>query len=279
MRIELGVVVVTHESAAVLPRLIDSLREWEPHARVVVVDNASPSGPPPVEPPHELVTLEHNGGYGVGCNAGARRLAGVTHIAFLNPDIRLHGRSLSQLAAGLAQRPRAGIATGPVVDPAGKRVAAVWGPTSAMRAFWMGTGWRLPRLRRMVGRVAGTGAFTSSASLASDELLVDGHVLGGAMVVDAVCFAELGGFDERYFMFWEDADLCQRARARGWTVHLLPAESIEHAAGTSSAGVVDAQRWQWYLDGADRFTGRHLAVPRAAAVRGALRLGRSLRRR
>jgi GT2 family glycosyltransferase len=245
---------------------------------VVVVDNASPSGPPAVEPPIELVALDRNGGYGAGCNAGAQRLGDATHVAFLNPDIRLSGPSLTQLASGLARRPHAGIATGPVVAPAGERVASVWGPTSTARALWMAAGWRAPRLRRTVGRVVRGGVMTSSTSMASDDMLVDGHVLGGAMVVDAECFSEVGGFDERYFMFWEDADLCHRARQRGWTVHLLPADPVEHAAGTSSAGVGDAQRWQWYVDGADRFTRQHLGGPRGVAVRTALRLGHAIRR-
>ena len=279
MRVDLGVVIVAYESAAVLPGLLSDLAVQEPGVRVVVVDNASPSGPPAVDAPFELVTLDRNRGYGAGCNAGASLLGDATHVAFLNPDIRLSGPSLSQLAAGLAAHPGAGIATGPIVDPAGERVAAAWGPTSSIRALWMATGWQAPRLRKAAGRLASRGALTSSASLAGDEMLVDGHVLGGAMVVDARCFVELGGFDEGYFMFWEDADLCHRARQRGWTVQLLPADPLEHAAGTSSAGVKEEQRWRWYLDGADRFARQHLSQPRASTVRAALRLGRTLRRR
>ena len=278
MVIDLGVVVVTYESAAVLPGLLADLATHEPHAHVVVADNASPSGPPDVPAGVELLACARNGGYGAGCNAGAHHLGEATHLAFLNPDIRLHGPSLTQLATGLAERARAGIATGPVVSPEGERVASVWGPTSTARALWMAAGWQAPRLRRTVGRVAGRGVLASSASLARDEMLVEGHVLGGAMVVDVRCFRELGGFDERYFMFWEDADLCHRARQLGWTVQMLPADPIEHAAGTSSAGVRDAQRWQWYLEGADRFTRQHLSPARAGAVRGALRVGRRLRR-
>lgn len=279
MAVDLGVVVVTYESAVVLPGLLADLATHEPDARVVVVDNASQSGAPDVPAGVELLARDSNGGYGAGCNAGAQVLREATHLAFLNPDIRLHGPSLTRLATGLAERNRAGIATGPVITPQGERVVSAWGPTSTARALWMAAGWQAPRLRRAVGRVASRGALTSSASLANDELLVDGHVLGGAMVVDVGCFRELGGFDERFFMFWEDADLCLRARQRGWTVHLLPAEPIEHAAGTSSAGVGDGQRWRWYVDGADRFARQHLSLPRAVGVRAALRIGRRFRRR
>ena len=275
----LGVVIVAYESAGVLPGLLADLASHEPDVRVIVVDNASPSGPPHVEPPVELLVLDRNRGYGAGCNAGARLLTDSTHLAFLNPDIRLSAPSLTQLAAGLTDRPRAAIATGPIVDPLGRRVPSAWGPTSIMRAGWMAAGWQAPRLRSAVGRYLGRGAFTSSASTANDELLVDGHVLGGAIVVDVRAFAELGGFDERYFMFWEDADLCHRARQRGWTVHLLPADPIQHAAGTSSANVSQGQRWRWYVEGADRFAQSHMSTARGDAVRAALRLGHLVRRR
>lgn len=274
----LGVVVVTYESAAVLSPLLEDLRTVEPDARVVVVDNASPSGPPPVPGPAELLRLPDNRGYGAACNAGARHLEGVSHIAFLNPDVRLRGPSLSQLAAGLATRRKAGVATGPVVGPRGERVPSAWAPTSPARAIWFASGWRLPRTRAAVGRILrGRGVMASAASMTDQEMTVSGHVLGGAMVVDAGCFEQVGGFDERFFMFWEDADLCLRAQQAGWTVHLLPCEPIQHVEGTSSAGVTTGQRWRWYVEGADLFARKHLSAPRRLALHAALSAGRALR--
>lgn len=273
-----GIVVVTYESRAVLPGLLASLREYESRAWCVVVDNASPSGPPDPGETIELVRLDRNLGYGAACNAGARTFGdSVDVLAFLNPDVRLRAPSLTALADGLAARPRVGVATGPVVDGDGRRVASAWGPTSAARALWFATGWEAPRARAVVGRVLRRGITTSGASMVRSEMEVDGHVLGGAMLVRRVCFEEVNGFDERYFMYWEDADLCARARANGWKVAVLPCPPVMHQSGTSSEDISDDARWQWYVKGAEHFAERHLPWWRRTLLLKTLKIGRALR--
>ena len=275
----IAAVVVTYESAAVLPGLLASLHAHEPGVRVVVVDNASASGPPDVGAHAELVSLPDNRGYGAACNVGWHHVAdaGADIIAFLNPDVRVTGPSLTELARAMTARPDVGVATGPVVDADGRRVPSAWGDTSAARALWFAAEWEAPRTRALLGRVRSGGVATSGASVVADELDVDGHVVGGAMVVTAACIRELGGFDDGFFMFWEDADLCARACAVAWRVALLPCTPIVHVAGTSSAGVDDEQRWRWYLDGARRFASKHLSPARARRLEVALGLGRRLR--
>jgi N-acetylglucosaminyl-diphospho-decaprenol L-rhamnosyltransferase len=278
---KVAAVVVAHRSAARLPGLLGTLGRAEPGVQVVVVDSGSPGGPPAVPPSVHLVALDDNVGFGRAGNAGVAAAGDEWDVvALLNPDVRLAGPSLTELAAALADRPDVGVATGPVVDAEGTRSPSAWGPTSALRAFWFASGWRLPRARRLVGRLAGRagGALTSSRTLVEDDLRVDGHVLGGAMVVRRACWDELGGFDPRYFLYWEDADLCHRARALGWEVRVLPCTPIVHEAGTSSEGVVDAQRWDWYVEGADVFASEHLTPWRRLLLLGALRLGRAMRR-
>lgn len=282
MSAHIGVIVVTHRSAAVLPDLLTSLAAHEPGVETVVVDSGSGTDLPMVPPEIEIVALANNEGFASACNAGAASLLDkdVDHLICLNPDVRLQGPSLTQLVNGLRQRPRVGIATGPVVDGSGKRVSSAWGPTSPARAAWFASGLQLPRLRGAVGRLlpAAGGMATATATLASDDVLVDGHVLGGAMAVRRECWEELGGFDEDYFLYWEDADLCHRARQRGWEVRVLPCTPIVHQAGTSSAGVVEEQRWRWYVDGAETFARKHLDDRGRRRLLAALRWGRRLRR-
>lgn len=280
----IGVVVVTHESGRVLEGLLDGLREHEPAARVVVVDSASPSGPPAVDPPVEILALKRNVGFGTACNRGVAALrdihSDIDVVVCLNPDVRLQGPSLTQLAGGLLERPVTGVATGPVVDGAGARVASAWGPTSAARAFAFGTGWDLRPLRSAVARLLPTagGVNTSGRTLIEDDVLVDGFVLGGAMAVTTACWDAVGGFDERYFLFWEDADLCKRARDAGYEVRTLPATPFVHVRGTSSDAVLPEQRWRWYVEGARLYAATHLTARRASILLLALRVGRSLGR-
>jgi N-acetylglucosaminyl-diphospho-decaprenol L-rhamnosyltransferase len=270
----LACVVVAYRSERPLQTLLRTIRLHEPRAAVLVVDNASPEGSPSLAKPVEVHTLAENRGYGAACNVGAARVSTSTeYLAFLNPDLALQGPTLSLLLDEFERRPQLGIATGPIVDENNQRVASAWGAPSITRAFWAATGWQLPRLRAVVGRLLRSGASQSGASMRNRPLEVDGHVLGGAMMVRRDCFAQLGGFDERFFLYWEDADLCTRARAAGWAVMMLPAIPMLHVEGTSSAGVSDEQRWTWYREGAERYAKLHLRPWRARALLIAMDLG------
>jgi N-acetylglucosaminyl-diphospho-decaprenol L-rhamnosyltransferase len=266
-------VVVTHRSERPLRVLLQSIRTHEPHVAVLVVDNATPEGAPSASPA-EVIRLSDNRGDGAACNIGvAASPDNAEYIALLNPDLQLQGPTLALLANEFERRPELGIATGPVEDEDRRRVASAWGAPSVARAFWAATGWQWPRLRAAVGRALRTGANQSGASMSDRQLEVEGHVLGGAMVVRRDCFEQIGGFDESFFLYWEDADLCARARTAGWKVMMLPVTPMVHVEGTSSAGVTSAQRWSWYRQGAARYAQLHLSPWRAKAFLAALDMG------
>jgi GT2 family glycosyltransferase len=62
-------------------------------------------------------------------------------------------------------------------------------------------------------------------------------VSGSCVLVRREAFTEIGGFDERYFLYWEDADLCRRLRNAGWTVRFRPDAQVLHAGARSSRTV------------------------------------------
>lgn len=275
----IGVVVVTHASDRVLPGLLASLRRHEPDAQVVVVDDASPGGPPDVGG-HHLVVSPQRRGYGAACNRGvaALRPLDVDLVALLNPDIRLTDDSLTQVAAEFERRPKVGLATGPVVTPTGERLPSAWGPTSVRRALAFAAGYELVRMRAAAGAKLRARVATADASTVLDDLRVEGHVGGGAMVARRRCFEELGGFDEEFFLYWEDADLCHRARSAGWEIRVLPCTPLVNAAEPGSDGVADEDRWEWFVAGARRFGHKHLVPGQARQLEAALELGRRLNR-
>ncbi len=282
-----GTVIVSYESQAVLPRLLASLARYEPEIPVVVVDNASPSGKPDISAYRDagagrnglldLVVLPENRGYGVACNLGVERLRAYEprYLAFLNPDIRLAGPSLTELAHSLGARPRVGVVSGPVVDEEGKRVHSVWGPNSQLRALWFSSAWPGRRARALIRRLMRRGLSSSRTLL--EDLRSEGHVLGGVMVVRAVCFDEVGGFDEDFFLYWGDADLCERIRLQGAEVRIFDCTAFVHAPASGSKGIDDEQRWEWYAEGARTFARKHLSPGQAQQLEAALELGHRLR--
>ncbi|MBW3577813.1 MAG: glycosyltransferase family 2 protein [Actinobacteria bacterium] len=273
----IGAVVVAYESHAVLPPLLASFAVHEPDVPVVVVDNDSPSGTPPVPDDVELIRLGDNRGYGAAANVGAARLLELEarHLAFLNPDIRLDGRSLSEIAAKLTNLPKVGVASGPVRDSEGHVVHSALGPNATMRALWFTSGWQSRRTRMLIKRLLSRGV--RHTTHLEDALRIEGHVLGGVMVITADCFEDVGGFDEDYFLYWEDADICERVRRAGAEIRIVDCRPFVHAPTTSTPGVADEQRWTWYVEGARTFAQKHLPAGQASQLDAALALGRRLR--
>jgi N-acetylglucosaminyl-diphospho-decaprenol L-rhamnosyltransferase len=278
MTTRIGVVIVTHESADQLPGLLESLAEHEPAAKVVVVDDASPSGPPDAGDATLIVSPE-NRVFAASCNLGvaALRRSDPRYVAFLNPDVRLAGPSLTEIADLLRHRRKVGIATGPIEDPDGKRLPSAWGPTSVRRALAYAAGFEPVRLRSAAGGNLMPRVAMSQVSRVEDDARVEGHVIGGTMVARLACLDDVGGFDEEFFLYWEDADLCHRARAAGWEIRVLPCTPFVHPR---SDGVTeqDDRRWQWFVAGAERFGHKHLVPGQARQLDAALALGRRLAR-
>lgn len=274
----IGVCIVTYGSAKVLPKLLRGLKKHERAAPVVVVDNASPDGPPDARG-HEVIALADNAGFSAAANVGASHLfgRGVEYVAFLHPDVRIEGPSLSELATELDRRDEVGIATGPVVGSDGTRIPSAWGPTSIRRALIFAAGLDAARLRAAAGGMLRTRVTTSDASTLVDDLRVEGHVMSGTMVVRRRCFEELDGFDESFFLYWEDADICYRAREAGWEVRILPCTPFVDA-GASIADTLDERRWRWFEEGALRFGSKHLVPGQARQLEAALSLGRRVGR-
>ena len=268
-RRRVGAVVVAYDSAATIGRCLQSLQRHEPTLPVVVVDNASPSGPPDELGTAALLCSPTNTGFGGGCNLGAEHqsVRDCEFLIFLNPDVELTGPSITQLADRLQEKPGAGAATGHVIDASGKRVPTGWGEVSMLRTLWAFAGLRLFRTREMAGRMVTGGPFTSAATMTRDELEVDGFLLGGVLMVRKAAFQQINGFDENFFMSWDDVDLGRRLRTAGWELWVVPTDPIRHVGRGSGGDVSAHQRREWYRAGLTRYADKHLPPLRARLLK------------
>lgn len=171
----------------------------------------------------KLVEAGRNSGFAGGCNLGAKHAKG-TILGFLNNDARPAPAWVSAAVAELRAQPRVAAVASKVLDWEGTGTDFVDGGLT-----WFGMGYK---------RHAGS----PLADVPAEEHEVAKDVLfgtGSAMFVRASVFAELGGFDERFFMFYEDVDLGWRLNLRGWRVRYVP-ESLTYHRHHATMSTVDS---------------------------------------
>ena len=223
-------VIVNYRSAALTVDCVASLRRAGVED-IVVVDSASGddcrSRLATADPDAAFVELSENRGYGAAANAGVAR-AGGWAVVVCNPDLVLDAGSLNPLTAALAADDHVG-AVGPRINrPDGTRYPSARSFPSLIDAAGHGFLGLLTTENRWSRRYLRTDA--------EDAGSVD-WISGAMMLVRRAAWDAVGGFDEAYFMFLEDVDLCWRLHRAGWDVRYEPAASVVHLEGASRASV------------------------------------------
>jgi GT2 family glycosyltransferase len=210
-----SVVIVNYRGAADTLTCLEGLKnlEWPSDAlEIIVVDNAS--GDDSVEQltthaPHvTLIPSRENTGFAGGCNLGIAHSNGE-YVALINSDARPDPRWLSEAVAVLRSEASVGAVASKVLDWAGEKVDFVAGGVN-----FQGQGYKLEADR----------PDTDEWSTARDVLFFT----GSAAVLRASAVEEIGGFDEQYFMFFEDVDLGWRLNLRGHRVRYVPTSLVFH---------------------------------------------------
>jgi GT2 family glycosyltransferase len=185
---------------------------------VIVVDNASAQGTEglQLDAGIRLILNSENRGFGAGCNLGARHASG-RYLLFLNPDTRFLNDVVSELVRFLDGHPLAAVA-GPMVVDERDNVRFNGGrslPTLLNEFFEHSTlAFRFPRCSWTSGPYMSGWDHRSTREVES--------VVGACLIVQAELFRSLGGFDEAFFLYGEELDLCCRIRKdrrQVWYVH------------------------------------------------------------
>ncbi|MGH3762314.1 glycosyltransferase [Actinophytocola sp.] len=232
-----SVIVVNYRGAedtiACLRALRDELDYPAELLQVVCVDNDSRDGGAERiarEPGVQVVEAGANLGFAGGCDLGAAHATG-TVLAFLNNDARPHADWVSAAVEVLRAEPTVAAVASKVLDWDGEVIDFVDAGLT-----WFGMGYK---------RHAGE-PDTGEHDVPRDVLFAT----GSAMFVRASVFRELGGFDERFFMFYEDVDLGWRLNLRGWRVRYEPRSLAfhRHHASMSKVDSADNARELYLLE-------------------------------
>ncbi len=191
------------------PAIFDQV-EW------IVVSNGQTS-PEPVE--HVRLDRMNNEGYGAAINRAARGARGETILA-LNADISPEPGFLEGVMAS-ARRVVASRSTVCPTAMIGFRLRDADGSPQ-------GSSGRFPTLARFLRGLLRPRPSRKYVRVDQRGPTPVDWVTGACVLIDRVCFEELGGFDESYFLYYEDVDLCLRATKRGWRVEYDPSATCRH---------------------------------------------------
>ncbi|MFA7286616.1 MAG: glycosyltransferase family 2 protein [Patescibacteria group bacterium] len=225
----MDIVIVSWNVQAALKECLQSIKKYSSEIAVVVVDNASTDGT--VEmlkcdfPDVHCIFNTSNVGFARACNQGAKRGVGEL-ILFLNPDAILCSGSIEALESFFAEQPYVGIVGPKIINDDGTIQPSVR-RFPALPAYL----WELLKLERVL-----PSSFVRRNQYSAfryDTLRAVDQVMGAALAIRRALFEKMNGFDERFFIWFEEVDLCYRAKALGWLIFFVPQALIIHQRAAS----------------------------------------------
>jgi GT2 family glycosyltransferase len=228
-----SVVIVTYESRAHILTCLDALLSTAKDIifDCTVVDNASgDGGVDAVSQAGPWVHVIRNGenlGFGKAVNIGVRAAVG-DYVLIMNPDTVVQPGALHEMASFLDHRPQAAACGPQLLSAAGEfQRSSRRGFPTPLNAFAYFSG-----LDRLFPRWHALNGYQRRDLPAELETRTD-CISGACMLVRRQQFLDVGGFDEEYFLFGEDIDLCWKLKEAGWEIWYVPSAIVRHEKGAS----------------------------------------------
>lgn len=223
-------VIVTYQSSKTIKRALEGARLCHDAQLldVLIVDNNSTDGTREIIARESdwlrLIRSDKNNGFGRGCNIGVEAVASPYTI-FINPDAMIEPDALRIMLQFMAQHPAVGI-VGPAIIEGDSTLTAELQITGQRPTPWTVLGAALPFLKMRS---------ISWPILPGSEPTRTGWVCGAMFMIRTELLKQLNGFDPRFFLYWEETDLCKRAEDMGFEIWALGTALAHHIGGASSA--------------------------------------------
>ena len=225
---KVSVIIVNYNGLPSTRKAVASVLRYSPQSEVIVVDNCSSDGSPDILsgefPGISLVVSDENRGFGAGCNSGDRVATGE-FLFFLNNDAELIEDTPAILASVL-EKNRNVCACGPKLKSPDGQFEISFGDDPSLLGEW-----RMKRMHRRLGDDRGHTAKLLERRYSADRRA--DWITGAALMVRREVFREVGGFDAKFFLYFEDADLCRRIRGLGYDLLYVPSTTVLHVRGGS----------------------------------------------
>ncbi len=201
-------------------------------------------------PDVNVIASRENLGFAKGNNRAAE-LAQMPHVLLLNPDTVVHAGAIDTLNAYLTAHQQLG-AVGPRTEnPDATLQVSAWPAPTLFREAWRM--FHLDKLKRLSEYP--TAFFAPQHAPQAVDVL-----LGACILMPTKLFWELGGFDEAYFIYSEEVDLCEKISAAGYAIEYCPQATITHLGGQSTGQVADEMFLELYRNKVKFFRKRRGAL-------------------
>lgn len=233
---DLSIIIVTYNPGGLVLDTLHSLPAGVGALsyEIIVVDNASTDGTPEriarERLPVRMIINPDNRGFAAANNQGLGQAVG-RYLLLLNPDVIVQAGALARMAAFLEANPIAGVVGPRTLDGQGRVALTARTPLSVATVLWQYLG-----LDRLFPYWV-YGHYRRACEQAGYPFEV-GWVQGSCLMARREVYDQVGGLDEAFFLFAEEADWCDRARSAGWQVWYLPDACIVHHESTSVARYV-----------------------------------------
>jgi N-acetylglucosaminyl-diphospho-decaprenol L-rhamnosyltransferase len=270
--LDLSVVIVSYRCLGLLRRCLATVRSGMAPltGEVIVVDNHSQDGTiEMVRAEFPWVTLlasTQNLGFAAGNNLGLGQARGE-YLALLNPDTECHEGSLARLVEVLRGDAGLGMAAPRLLNPDGTLQPSIRRlPTFGVALLVLAKVYRLVRHFPAVRRY-------DAAAFDYDCAQDVEQPMGACMVLPRRVLDQVGALDERFWMWFEEVDLCRRVLGAGWRIRYVPDARVVHALGVSSKQLKMLLRHQRYADSMLKYFAKHQPGWRVPVLQVAAAIG------
>jgi hypothetical protein len=242
-KLDLSVIIVNYNTADFLGRCLNSVaHQTDVNAEVIVVDNCSKDGSPDFVrekfPWVRLMANQQNLGFSRANNLALKDCNGK-YIYFLNPDTEVCSGAFKNMVDFMDSHPNVGLAGTQLVNPDGS-------PQSSVEIRYPGHRHARNELKDLKGAIA--------------------WVMGSSMIARLEVIKGVDGFDEHYFLYGEDLDLCLRIRKSGWDIGYIPEAMVIHWGGQSERSNLPVEVWEKKIQAEALFYQKHYSPKTVRAI-------------
>lgn len=229
----LSIIIVNWNTADITLKCIKTIKKYLLNFdyEIIVVDNASTDDTiKKLKKENGVIIVENktNLGFSGGNNIGAKITKG-DYLLFLNSDMELIDGQIIDMYKYLSEDPSVGIIAPKFLNVDLSPQGSVWLPqtlSNAFKEFWLG--------QKTYSKYVPRG----------DKPVEVFSVSGGAIMIKRSLFEKVGGWDKRYFMYFEDLELCRQVKKMGYKIFYFPKCKVVHRHGASGKNLTDISN-QW----------------------------------